>query len=502
MPPIDTPVLEPEPQRAFRPGAPCRRLFLAALAGWSLLSLASLAAGDAVGIAWSGVVLGVVVGAVWAAAVPVVRRIGALAIAAYALGLTALTLAVGWWGGDAGRVQVLTGNPNVLAAALVTAFTAWAALAPSQRWVWWGWLPVALAVLHTGSRTAGAALLAAAAVWLVVLLLRRHARLRWAPVVALAFLALAAYAWQRGVVEITPNLLAAPSDLSDPAWRHGHAERVIVEDSDAPGPYPGTRAQRLVATARPDGVLLVLQSLGTSEAGVPYVASVYARADTPHELVLTSHLASVTCLVGSEWQRCVTPVGYGDDRSQRQLQLRAPERGGSVDLELFGAQYERGTEATPFVDARPAWIPQPMVNRFDLRRVTFLPASRLIAWRAGVALFLERPWFGVGLSAAPEAFVAATAAPITYAHHVLVQWLAVHGVVGTLGIALVLVALALALRAPAWARLAPMLVALALLNTWDVTLLEPTVFGAALIAVAAWTRGGVPWRVPDRYATG
>ena len=467
-----------------------RRVLIAAIAAWALLSIAALAAGDARGVLASGLVLGAVVLAVWLARWRSVRRLAALAVGAYTLVLSSVTIAVGQWGGDAARVDVLTGNPNVLAAAIVTALTAWAALAPGRRWVWWVWPAAALAVVHTGSRTSAGALLAAGIVWLVVLLLQRHRRLAWAALAFVALLGMAAFAWQRGVVELTPNLLAAPSDIADAAWRHERAERVSIEASGAPGPFAGTHAQRLVASARPDSTLLVFQSLGRSEAGVPYVASIYLRSDTPQRLVLTSHLARVTCEVTREWQRCVTPVGYGDDRLQRQFHLQAAERGGSVDVELFGAQYERDVEATPFVDARPAWIPQAMVNRFDLRRLTFVPSSRVLPWRAGAELFLDHPWFGVGLAAAPAAFVAATGAPIEYAHHIVVQWLAVHGLVGTLGIVLLLGALASLLPRHAWPRLAPMLVALALLNTWDVTLLEPTVLVTALSAVAIWLNGG------------
>jgi hypothetical protein len=483
-----------------RPGersAAMRRVAVAAVAGWLLLSIAAIGAGDPTGVLWSGGVVAGVVAAVWCLRWPAFRRVAAAAAGAYAAVLTGATLLAGWSGvTDDARVQVLTGNPNVLAAALVTAFAAWAALATRRRWVWWGWPIVALAVLHTGSRTAGGALLAAGTVWLVVQAVRGRSRLAWAPLVAMAVLAAAAFAWQRGVVELTPNLLAAPSDFSDAAWRHDLAASVTISDEGAPGPFPGTSAQRLVATALPNRTHLVHQSIGRSEEGVPYVASIYLRADTPQRFTLTSHLASVTCDVGPEWGRCVTPVGYGDDYAQRQIHLRAPARGGSVDVEVFGAQYERGTEATPFLDARPSWVPQTMVNRFDLRRATLIPENRLPPWRAGVEVFLDQPWFGVGPSAAPATFLERTgrsmSRPVSYAHHLILQWLAVHGVIGVVGIAVLAIGVLSLLSANAWARLAPMLVALALLNTWDVTFLEPTVFVAALVAVASWAHGGTP----------
>jgi len=422
------------------------------------------------------------------------RRLLPPSLAIYATGPTTATLIAGaaWGGtGDTARVDILTGNPNFLAAALVTAFTAWAAVAPWRRLVWWGWPLVALAVLHTGSRTAGGALLAAGTIWLVVQAIRDRSRLVLAPLLALAVLAAAALAWQRAVVELTPNLLAAPSDLNDPAWRHDLAQHVSVSDAGTPGPLPGTTAQRLAAQAKPEGTHLVHQTMGRSEEGVPYVASIYLRADEPQRLVLTSHLARVTCEVDETWQRCVTPVGYGDDYRQRQFHLYAVQRGGSVDVDVFGAQYERGSEATPFLDARPAWLPQTMVNRYDLRRVTILPSDRVAIWQAGLAIAREQPWFGLGLEASYEAFHERTGPilqlPVTYAHNLLVHVLVVHGLVGLLGFLVILTAVLSSLSATGWARLAPMLVALALLNTWDLTFFEPTVFGAALAATAYWS---------------
>jgi hypothetical protein len=470
-----------------------RRVALAAAGAWVLLALAALAADDPVGAMRSAGGLLLVVAAVALANWPPARRASAPILAVYALGLTAATLLAGssWIGaGDGGRVQVLTGNPNVLAAALVTAFTAWAAVAPGRRLVWWAWPIVGLAVLHTGSRTAGAALLAAGALWLVVEAVRGRSRLAPAPLLVLAVLAVAAVAWQRGVVELTPNLLAAPSDFADPAWRLDLAEHAVVRAEGAPGPLPGTTAQRLLAQARPGGTFLIHQSIGRSEEGVPYVASIYLRADEPQRVVLTSHLSRVTCEVAPQWNRCVTPVGYGNDRSQRQLHLRAEVRAGSVDVELFGAQYERGVGATPFRDARPAWVPQSMVNRFDLRRITFLPRNRVAPWTAGLAIAREHPYFGAGLEASRSAMLERTSAtlsqPVDYAHNLLVQLLAVHGLVGFAGALLITGALLSALPRKGWRRLAPLLVALLLLNTWDVTLLEPAVYPAALLATAYW----------------
>lgn len=293
------------------------------------------------------------------------------------------------------------------------------------------------------------------------------------------------------MVELTPNLLAAPSDLTHSAWRALGASVEIIEDG-FPGPFEGTTAQRLVGSATPSGRGILVQSIGRSEAGVAYVASVYLRADVPQTVRLTSHLANVTCEVGPAWQRCVTPVGYGDDHRQRQLHLQAAERGGRIDAHVFGAQYERGEEATLFLDLRPAWVPQTMVNRFDLRRVTFLPRDRVAISRAGLDIARESPWFGVGLGASAETLRERTRTVlsgdgVTYAHNLFVQLLVVHGVIGLIGALVFTGTLLSNISGAGWARLAPLLLASALLNTWDLPLFEPPVFVPAVLALAIWS---------------
>ena len=491
----------PHPRPGRGSPATVRRVAAAAFLAWGLLAVSAVAVGDAGTIArTAGVLLTVVVAVAMARWRPL-RLASAVALAAYAAGLTAATLVGGAAlaaGGDAERVALFTGNPNVLGAALVTAMAAWAAVAPQRRWVWWAWPIVALAVLNTGSRTSGGALLVAGTVWLVAQAVRVRRRLLVAPLLALLVLAAAAFAWQRLVVELTPNLLAAPSDLRHPAWT-SLADHLEVIDDATPGPFEGTMAQRLVAQAASGRRHVVYQSIGRSEAGVPYVASVYLRADEPQRVQLTSHLARVACEVDATWRRCVTPVGYGDDRAQRQIHLQADQRGGRVDVYVFGAQYERGTEATPFLDARPAWVPQSMVNRYDLRRITFLPENRVTLWAAGLDIARDHPWFGVGRAASADAFRARSGTSSTYAHHLLIELLAVHGAVGFLGAALFVVALLSVLARAGWVRLAPLLVGLVLLNTWDVTLFAWPVFVPAVLAVSHGVGSTVaPSEDPDR----
>ncbi len=497
-----TPVTAPTPGAGTHQHL--RRVALAAAAAWLLLAVASLSVGDPIGMAAAAAVLGGVVAAVAAARWRPFRLASAVAIGAYAAGLAAATLVSGATrSSDAVRIELFTGNPNVLGAALVTAMAAWAAVSPRRRWVWWAWPLAALAVLNTGSRTSGGALLAAGAAWLVLLALRLPRRWLLGPLVAVLVVAAAAFAWQRGVVEVSPNLLAAPSDLTHPAWRSLAQHVEIVPDAVA-GPFEGTTAQRLVAQATPEQRSVIHQTVGRSEVGVSYVASIYLRADTPQRVELSSHLATVTCDVEAEWRRCVTPAAQGDDYLQAQLHLQTVDRGGSMDVHVFGAQYERGESVTPFLDLRPAWVPQPMVNRYDLRRITFLPEDRVAIWRVGLDIARGSPWFGVGLGASADAFRERTREAlagdgVTYAHNLLVQLLAIHGVVGSIGALVFAGALLSTLSGVGWARLAPLLLATALLNTWDLTLFEPSVLVPAVLAVAFWSgRSGASFGPPRR----
>jgi hypothetical protein len=486
--------------RDTAPGPYLRRVALAAALAWLLLAAASLAVGDTVGMAAAGAVLGGVVAAVALARARAFRSTVVGAIGAYAAGLAAATLVSGaMQSTDTVRIELFTGNPNVLGAALVTAMAAWAAVSPGRRWVWWAWPIVALAVLNTGSRTSGGALLAAGTAWLVLLALRLPRRRMLAPLVALLVVAAAALAWQRGVVELTPNLLAAPSDLTHPAWR-SLAQQVEIVPNAVAGPFEGTTAQRLVAQATPERRSVLHQTVGRSEVGVSYVASIYLRAETPQRVELSSHLATVTCDLDATWRRCVTPAAQGDDYLQAQLHLQTVDRGGRMDVYVFGAQYERGEAVTPFLDLRPAWVPQPMVNRYDLRRITFLPEDRVRIWRTGLHIAGESPWFGVGLGASADALRERTREPlagdgVTYAHNLLVQLLVVYGGVGLFGALLFAGALLSTLSGAGWARLAPLLLATALLNTWDLTLFEPFVFVPAVLAVAFWS--GRPTEPPS-----
>lgn len=486
---------------------PLRAVAVLVALGWALLSVSAIAAQDPVGIARAALAAGLILAAVAAARWRPARLAMNAALATYVVALIVGTVAAGLVparSDDAIRVALFTGNPNDLGAALVAGGVAW--MAVTRRWLGWAWLwpALAVAVLYTGSRTSGGALVAAFAVW--ILLRASRTRVRSVAVLGVAALVLVGVGltWQFGVVLRTPNLLGAPNDLAGHDWRHHLAASVELVDGAGPGPFEGTTAQRLVARAREDGRNLVFQSVGRSELGVPYVASLYLRAETPQRLVLSSHLASTTCEVGTQWRRCVTPVGYGDDYLQAQFHVLTAEPGGRVDVLVYGAQYEIGGSATPFRGGRPDWVPQSIVRRFDLRRLTALPEDRVAIWRAGLDAARSSPWFGVGLPASQATLLERTRdlvpPGVTYAHNLLVHLLLVHGLVGLVGAVAIGAALVVAAGRGRWRRIAPLLVALALLNTWDLTLFEPEVALAVVVGLALVAADGSRDRDAPRAA--
>lgn len=453
------------------------------------LAAAAATAGDVAGIGGAIVATAVALAALALTQRPGVAPVARWVAAAYLVALAGGTIAAGLAGvglDEASRVEGFARDANVLGAALAVAAAAWAALAPARRWGAWmvalAWPLAATAVLYTGSRAAAGACLLAAATWLFVRFVR--GRGAWAPIALAALVALGVIAWQRVVVESSPNLLAAPSDFTHRDWRHDLAASVEVTAGAGEGPSLGSRAQRLRAVAMPDRRALLLQTIGRSEPGVRYVASIYLRADAPQRVVVSNHLSEATCDVGAEWTRCTSPPGIGDGVLQAQFYLSAVERGGAVDVLAFGAQYEVGTEATPFRARRFAWLPQALVRRLDVRDVDLLPDDRRAIWTTALELARTSPWTGMGAPAAAEALSERTDGGVVQAHNGLLHLWLVRGALGVAAAVLLAIALAAALPTGAWRALAPLLVALVVTNTWDVTASEAFVVLPVLLAVA------------------
>ena len=404
---------------------------------------------------------------------PLGRRLGTHAVTIYAVVLSALAWLVGFgildpWN-ETERLQLFTGNPNLLGADLVAGFLAASMLRP--RWPWLWALPVvAIAVTFTGSRTALIALAGAAFAWAILRTTapRTKGLLAASTFVTLGFLVITNH--QIRMDEANHNLLPISVTFDDRRWTVYRDSVVDVEPSVRNGPVSGTRADRIVATAGTTRLTL-LQSFGRSEVGVPYVASVYLAADSPQTVILSSHHSRTTCQVDVSWSRCSTPPGFGDGRGNTQFRLEATGPGETFDVYAYGPQYETGMAATEYQPRVGGLLPNIDTSRFTMLASSpqTLIASRVAPIALGWNIFMVNPWLGSGVGWSQRIEVPSGATHYAHAHNLLVERLATDGIAGTL--AWMLIAACLLgppLRAFGW-RAVPWLVGLLVLNTLDVT---------------------------------
>jgi len=478
-----------------------RALASSLVVGGAVIIGSAVARGDSQDIAWVVAVLAVTwlviaVTGRWALS----QRVLTMAVGTYlaVLAVATISASLGWFGAPvSGRVALFTGNPNALGAALVTALTAWVGVSSDRaRLAWAAWPVVGLAVLQTGSRTAAIGLAAGFMAWVLRRMLRSDPGVaRWAVTASVVLGAILAAVWQLGVVERTVNLVQAPHDLGHPVWTVAPGTRIEVDRAATEGPMPGTRAQRISGVAGEARNLVVMQTIEIGRPGVPYVASLYLRSDTPQRIILGTRYTRTTCEVTTEWQRCITTPEQGDGSLTLRYDIRVPSAGGAFDVYVFGPQVERAWEASPFVAPR-AWLPPALVSRFDLRAIGDAPNDRTEAHTAALRLWRARPWIGYGREDARARMIAETArgdqAGITHAHNTALQLLLEDGLFGLLAWLVVVGGIARFVPRGERSRLAPMVIALFVLNTWDATLFGgggfyPMVVGVAVIAGKART---------------
>lgn len=417
-------------------------------------------------------------------------RVAGTALIAYAIALPTLTLLVGFtpldpWN-DPVRLQLFTDNPNLLAADLVAVFVAASVLRP--RWTWALWLvAVAVAVVLTGSRTALLALAAAVAVWVLLPRVRLVERATLVGSVGLAGIFIGAAMWQVQREAQLPNLIRVSTTFDTRDWTTYGDSLVEVTPRVAEGPWPGTRADRVRAETT-SSRLTLYQSLGRSVTGTTYVASVYLRADAPQTVVLSNHLARVRCEVTSTWTRCVTPPGEGNDRSAIQFRFEVQEPGDVFDVYAFGPQYEVGTEATAYQPRTGGIVPRVVINRFGNQSLSSLDGLiREAQNAAAVAAASAAPLTGAGIAWTDRSDTAN--GQITHAHNVALERLAADGVFGTAVWVALLGSVAVLLLRAFGARAVSIAIAVAMLNTFDYTLLHSgTFFAGAALAGRAMER--------------
>lgn len=394
------------------------------------------------------------------------------------------------------RVALATGNPNLLAASLAVAGVAAGTLTrgPLRHLIF---LLTMTAIAFTGSRTAVLAVTIAA----VAVVGLRGDKLRWGPIAAVG----AAFSLIVGTALVTSKLMPAPTVsknlltssayLRHSSWSTRHAESAAIEVVRQKGPEIGGTVSRLQATSNPAGrypTIVLTNSIGPSTQSAPYIASAYFRASVPQQLRLSSNLASVVCDVTPAWQRCVTPVSYGDGNTTAQFQIRTMEPGNSIDIQIWGAQLEFGlrpsavehtglpaiayywrSALSPRLDPS-AWLQSASLQ---MKGPAFVSA-----WR----LFLSNPVNGVGREESAQAFRALTQGDMqsNHAHNLILQLLAESGVLGLASWATLFLGFISSTWKSSRRDLTPLLLVVATLNMTDFTFYFSGSYYAMWFAIA------------------
>ena len=417
------------------------------------------------------------------------RRALKVLLLGYAIGFFGLTIAqgagmIGVQGFDwAGRVRLFFPEPNTLGAVIVVAILAILTL---FRRLWWLVWPVAgllgpFALVYTGSRTAFLALVAGVAMWL--LFGELHYRVRRVAMVG-TLLAVGGFAvlilvslHQTAQWRESRNLLRSSQDFEKDFWIKHYADYVDVRSRVVHSPIPGYRADHVRGRSTDETPLLMYHRWVSADVDqdVPFVGSLYLRADEPQELVLrVTDGARVTCTVTNDWQRCVTPVGYG---SSSHLRLETTKRGTVADFYAWGAQLEIGTEVSDLEIKRLPLISADVFRNLNparwLTQFEDGTSARREVFEAAWLLFLLEPFGGHGLVTFRDQHLQHPKielySQIGHAHNLPLNMLAETGIFGFLSWAVPFFGvLALGWRRH-WRRLLPLAVAILVLNTFDFT---------------------------------
>lgn len=406
----------------------------------------------------------------------------------FQLGIAAVAIAVGsgvvyWEGALAGyRVQLFFDNPNLLGASLATASVATLVLTRSAISVpLWG-LGV-MGIVMTGSRLSLVGAAVGLLVWLAVTSQSIKRLLILGCVSMLVGGLLVLGATQAASQKSAVNLLALSSDFHKSDWITSHAQTVRVERQATPGPVAGSEAHRIKGESGTLSSLVIYQWVSRSEAGVPYVASIYLRADVPQQLVLSTQLSSAVCDVGTDWSRCVTPAGYGDGYAALQLRLETITRPGRFEVYAWGAQLEIGIVASPLEERRKTVFSSSLLARLDAStwfEQSVSPIGRVQAWRLAFEDFRAAPLsgLGLGLDNFPDRYQLrwSEADVVDHPHNGPLFLLASMGVLGLISWLMVLGASMSRLGRSGRVRSAPIIATVLVLNMLDLSFFSSGVF--------------------------
>lgn len=340
------------------------------------------------------------------------------------------------------RVQLIFQNPNFLANFLLVTSTSTLVFMQRSLKRYYSlslflFPLVGGALLFTGSRTALVIFIILLCYFGIQALIHKHKTIIW---LLLLFLLLGLILFpivislnQATLISMTsPNLIKESEYFSKNATAYRNATITVQNNIPQTLSPSGYSVSLIQAKAPPSTTLFYLQSIKKSVMGEDYVASIYLRSDIYQQIRLSTQLSSVICDIRTDWSRCITPVGKGDNYAALQFRFETLNPNQSVEFYFAEPQLEIGTQATPY---QPRAYPSRIYllskrlsqNIFSTENNSgsFL-AGRPEAWNKGWNLFLQRPLLGVGNGN----FTKYEDTEITHSHNIFIQILATQGLIG------------------------------------------------------------------------
>jgi O-Antigen ligase len=443
---------------------------------------------DASALVWSvGVVIAALICYLMGGSSRLFRTVVRVAVVSYCLILFIGTIVAGlrivspptFYSEDFTRVKLFFPDSNVLGAAIVVSVVSSSLLLFQKRTIsFFALLLGCLPLVFTGSRTA---LIAQVVALVVYLMCATRVKRLWIMLTGLGLLGLillviVIYQPVNNLSE-NRNLLHASNDFSHGYWRIYGESKLKVEPKVLKAPVEGDKADYLSAVSIDRESLVVYQNVATSAAGLPYIGSIFLRADTPQTVVLSTQLSQIECNVTLEWQRCITPIGFGDGKATVQLRLETRASPGSFEVYAWGAQLEQAENVSTLQVQNLPSIASRTVERLGLGPQSTSSSQqlsldlRLTLFREAFTLFLKHPITGVGFGKFSASLKERNilVGEFGHAHNLMLNMMAEMGVLGLLSWAIPFFGVLALSWGRCWRTLLPLVVATLFLNLFDIT---------------------------------